>query len=163
MVNRIEMIPSMFIHGGKGTPEYGVWKDMKRRCYAKNRRHYRWYGAKGIRVCARWLHDFSAFLDDMGARPADCTDIDRIDSSGNYCPENCRWVDKITQAQNRSNNRLITHKGQTRTMSAWRILLGISQGALHNRLDRSCMSIDEAFTKPVRISKGIYKQLNIIA
>lgn len=32
--------------------------------------------------------------------------IDRIDWNWNYCKENCRWADKFTQNNNRSNNIL---------------------------------------------------------
>ena len=75
---------------------------MKTRCYNPNCREYRWYGALGIRVCERWRVDFRAFLSDMGERPTDKHQIDRIDPSKDYEPGNCRWV---TRAEQRANQR----------------------------------------------------------
>ena len=38
----------------------------------------------------------------------DSLTIDRIDTNGNYCLENCRWVDKTTQAVNRNKPKNAT-------------------------------------------------------
>jgi DNA repair protein RadD len=73
--------------GGKHSPEYITWQNMRTRC--RN-------GGRGITVDPRW-EQFETFLADMGLRPSLRHRIDRIDKDGNYEPGNCRWVTKIDQ------------------------------------------------------------------
>jgi hypothetical protein len=68
---------------------------MIQRCENPKATAYRFYGARGITVCARW-HSFENFLSDMGPRPKGLT-LDRIDNDGGYEPDNCRWADFATQ------------------------------------------------------------------
>ena len=77
-------------HGFANTPTYESWAHMHQRCYNPKARQFKWYGAKGVVVVARW-HDFTKFLQDMGERP-EGTVIDRIDPSKSYTPKNCRWA-----------------------------------------------------------------------
>lgn len=97
-------------HGGGRSRLYAVWHSMKQRCYDKARKDYANYGGRGIRVCDEWLHDFAAFRDwamASGYKPdapyGSCT-LDRVDVDGDYEPNNCRWADAKTQANNRRNN-----------------------------------------------------------
>ena len=88
-------------HGMSKYKEYSVWETMKARCYNSNVKAYKYYGARGISVCDRWLQGIENFYSDMGKRPTDKHDIDRIDSNGNYEPNNCRWATKTQNSRNR--------------------------------------------------------------
>lgn len=72
---------------------------MKARCRNPKSPNYRYYGGKGIRVCARWANSFEAFIEDMGVRPAGMT-LDRKDSAKDYEPSNCRWATPREQVLN---------------------------------------------------------------
>ena len=73
---------------------YRIWKRMRCRCSNPRTKDYRYYGAKGVTVCKEW-NDFTPFADWALAHGyRDGLTIDRIDSSGNYCPENCQWISR---------------------------------------------------------------------
>jgi len=116
------------------TIEYHIWKGIKSRCYNKNNISYKWYGAKGIKICDRWLNSYPNFLEDMGRRPKNKTSIDRIDSNKNYEHSNCRWANKIEQSRNKSNNHRIFFKNKNLTISEWAELTGINRGVIHTRI-----------------------------
>ena len=80
--------------------EYNSWVSMISRTGNKSDIGFRLYGAKGILVCDRWIDSFDNFVDDMGKRPLGHS-LDRIDSTGNYEPSNCRWSTSQLQAINR--------------------------------------------------------------
>lgn len=78
-----------------------VWQDMKQRCYNPNCNGYNNYGGRGITVCDEWRNNFMQFMEDMGPRPTDNHELDRIDNNGNYEPSNCGWATKLEQQLNR--------------------------------------------------------------
>lgn len=112
---------------------YSVWLGMKQRCSDPAHISYHNYGGKGIKVCARWAESFPAFLEDMGERPAKGYSIERIDSSKDYSPENCKWATRKEQNSNRNNNRLATFNGETHTLYEWSRKVGIRYETLIKR------------------------------
>jgi hypothetical protein len=86
------------------SPTYQSWCSLITRCTNQNRKDWKNYGGRGIKVCDRWLHSFENFLADMGPRPDGMT-IDRIDNDGNYEPGNCRWATKLEQNRNTTRIR----------------------------------------------------------
>jgi hypothetical protein len=87
-------------------PLYDTYGGMKKRCLSKTDKDYPRYGGRGILICDRWLgvDGFFNFSEDMGERPNSYT-LDRKDTNGNYCKENCRWADVHTQSGNKINSQ----------------------------------------------------------
>lgn len=82
---------------------------MIHRCYNPKLSCYKYYGARGVKVCDAWLgpDGFSNFKLDMGEKPEGMS-LDRIDVSKGYSPTNCRWVNSKVQSINqgkRTDNR----------------------------------------------------------
>lgn len=93
---------------------YSIWSSMLTRCNNSNRKSYKHYGGRGIKVCERWQGEcgFENFIKDMGNRPSPKHSIDRIDVNGDYTPENCRWATMKEQASNRRDNSCLYIKGK---------------------------------------------------
>lgn len=121
---------------------YWVWASMRARCERPSDRSFSSYGARGIRVCARWA-SFESFLEDMGSRPSPSHQLDRIDNDGNYEPSNCRWVSVTQQQRNKRNSRLLALAGVTRTQAEWSETTGIPQQLIYQRIKRG-WSLDQA-------------------
>jgi hypothetical protein len=103
-------------HGMSKSLAYARYHAMLSRCYRPADKNYHHYGGRGITVCERWLGGFEAFYADMGDAP-DGMSIDRIDVDGNYSPDNCRWVDVMTQHTNKRNTVFVTLAGERVSMS----------------------------------------------
>jgi hypothetical protein len=118
----------------KRTKEYLIWANMKNRCANPTQASYKNYGARGIKVCARW-NRFENFISDMGKRPSDKHSLDRIDNNGNYAPSNCRWATKEEQVANkRPRIDAILYEGKSVTQ--WAKELNIAKYIIYARLKR---------------------------
>ena len=135
-------------HGESHTRLYKIWKYIKRRCYNTNFWAFKRYGGRGIYVCEEWnkYEDFRAWALANGYR--DDLTLDRKDNDGNYCPENCRWVTRKVQANNRNNNVVWEFEGEEHTVKEWSEIVGVNYTTLHSRVFRYGWSVEEALTTP---------------
>lgn len=120
---------------------------MHERCRNQNRADYKWYGGRGIKVCERWS-TLANFVADMGDRPKGAQ-LDRIDNSKDYSPENCRWVSPAQNSNNRRTNRHITINGITKTLAEWIADSGVKPSTVHQRFYVYGWPIEKALTTGV--------------
>lgn len=138
-------------HGLSNIRLYKKWHSMKQRCFAIYDDHYQNYGGRGITVCDEWKNDFMAFYRwAIESGENENLTLERIDVNGNYCPENCTWVDRKTQANNRTSCRIYTYKGETKNLMQWCVELGLHYGTIHSRIYRDGWSFDKAIETPVK-------------
>lgn len=139
-------------HGLFGKRIYKIWDGMKQRCLNQNNNAYINYGGRGITICDEWKHDFQSFYDwAMEHGYNDELTLDRKDVNGNYCPENCRWANDITQHNNTRVNRFIEYKGETHTMAEWARIKGMKYVTLNTRINKYHWTIEKALTTPVEV------------
>lgn len=114
-------------------PWYNSYRAMMSRCYRENDASYLFYGGRGIKVCEEW-HDIRNFERWEKENPYFIgATIDRIDSNGNYEPNNCRWATMFEQCKNRRNSILIEMNGEIHNITEWSKITGINRSTLNNR------------------------------
>lgn len=136
-------------HGQSRTDVYDIWSGMVQRGTGKKNQEA--YADKGIGIDPEWVGagGFERFIAHIGPRPSKRHTIDRIDPLGSYVPGNVRWATWREQQQNRTNNRLVTWRGETLPIIEWSRRLKLAPMTLHNRVRRLGWSIERAFTTPV--------------
>ena len=150
---------SITMNGTKHSRLYGVWVDMKTRCYNQNNKNYPLYGGRGIQVCDAWLgnngfRNFYQWAIENGYRE-DITKrnnitLDRIDPDKGYTPLNCRWVSMKVQNNNRRNNHPITINGETHNLTEWAEITGVSQSLISARICKLGWNEERAVLTPAR-------------
>ena len=125
-------------HGMSNTRLHRIWTGMKTRCLNSNDYHYKWYGARGVRICEEWL-DFKPFAEWALSNGYDEElTIDRIDNNGNYEPANCRWISHSEQSKShrpRSSKSGIPHVQFYD--GGYRVQIRRGEGMIANKLFRS--------------------------
>lgn len=127
-----------------------IFYTMKNRCYNPKKSDYKWYGGKGIKICQEWLNDTNKFVEwalESGYQKG--LTIDRIDSEGDYEPNNCRWTDMITQNNNKSKLKKYNFNGEYLTLSQISRKIDIKYRTLLGRINKG-WDIDKAINTPVR-------------
>lgn len=141
------------IHGETGTRLYNNWKGMLQRCRDKNYAYYNDYGGRGIKVCDQWKQ-FVPFRNWALANGyKDGLTIERVDNNGNYEPENCKWVTRKEQGNNRRTNHLITFNGKTQNIAQWSEETGLPFQLIIERINILKWTPQKALTTPARRHK----------
>jgi hypothetical protein len=104
---------------------YTIWCGMRQRCNNPNKEAFKHYGGKGVTVCPEW-EKYSEFKKWALANGyADNLCIDRIDSNGNYAPDNCRWItasENTARAnKNHTSRKVIRGEGLSKVSQPQRI------------------------------------------
>jgi len=113
---------------------YRSWTSMRHRCNNPGDKNYDRYGGRGIKVCQRW-DSFWTFIEDMGESPGPLYSVERLDTNGDYTPENCVWADSIQQNNNRTDNRYLIFRGETDTIANHATKIGVKRQALRGMLE----------------------------
>jgi len=136
----------------KGGRLYNTWASMRARCSNPNSAQWKNYGSRGIKVCAEW-NDYSVFREwALSHGYADNLTIDRIDVNGDYCPENCRFVDAKAQSNNKRCNHCVEYKGNIYTLSQLADYIGLPYSTVLSRVNHG-WSIERVVSQPKRITK----------
>jgi len=131
-------------HGLSSSRVFHSWCAMRQRCYYPKHKDFHSYGGRGITVCPQWRESFEVFLSDMGQPPVGYT-LDRIDTDGNYCPENCQWADAKTQANSQKKTHKILLRGE---------ILSLSEAC--RRIGRNpCVAVGIAKRKAISIQESL--------
>jgi hypothetical protein len=152
-------------HNMSNTRLYNIWEGMKQRCYNSNVKAYKYYGAKDIKVCEKWLN-FENFMQwSLNNGYSDNLTIDRIDIKKDYCPENCRWVNKKIQANNTSTNVFLKIDNITDTIANWSKKTGINASTIswryrHGWSEKDCIQLKPNYLKRKQKPKIEIKNIN---
>lgn len=93
-------------HGQSRSRLYNIWSHMKSRCNLPTGTAWAYYGGRGIKVCPEWdlsFINFQAWAFQNGYAPG--LELDRINTDGDYSPENCRWATRSEQMRNTRKRR----------------------------------------------------------
>ena len=135
-------------HSDYKTRLYRIYNSMKYRCSNPTDTGYKWYGARGIKVCEEWLNNYQNFKKwafEKGYN--DTLSIERIDNDGNYEPNNCKWIPLKEQPKHTRKTKQIKYNGKTYTMNGLAKEFNINRHTLYSRL-KNGWSIEKALIPP---------------
>ena len=128
-------------------PVYGIWSAMKNRCENPENRAYKDYGGRGIKICPEWhdIRNFAKWADETGFEAGKNLSIERIDVNGDYCPENCKWIDRRLQSRNRRNTVKLDIDGIIKPLTEWAEIYNIPKHTVYGRFEKGIRNPDDLF------------------
>lgn len=122
---------------------------MKGRCLNPKDPAYHNYGGRGITICDEWLQNPEAFYSWFSSTKVNPNlELDRIDNNGPYSPENCRWVTRKENSNNRRSSHFEVYKGERLTLPQLSEKYNIPYNILRSRIYESKWSIEKALETP---------------
>ena len=119
----------------KHTRFYTIYCDVRNRCNS---------GVKYYENIKCEWKSFEDFYNDMFSTYKNGLSIDRINSKGNYCKENCRWATEKQQANNRKSNIFYTYNKETKTLKQWTESFNVDYKKVWSRINRLKWSFEKA-------------------
>ena len=123
---------------------------MKKRCSNSNCKRYKDYRGRGIEICEEWLKGFDEFAEwayQHGYK--DGLTLERKDVNGNYCPENCEWIEKKAQAYNKRASIIVEYNGISKDLMLWCKELDLKYDTIHHRITHG-WDVKRAFETPTQ-------------
>ena len=135
----------------------GVYRMMKARCYDKDNPFYHNYGGRGISMCGEWLGDngrknFRLWA--LSSGYAEGVTLERIDNDKGYSPDNCTWVTRKEQSNNKRNNIVVEWDGEKKTLTQWCEKYGVPYSRVRVRYVNMGWSFEDAMFTPRYGQKG---------
>lgn len=134
-------------HGLSRHKLYWVWARMKRGCYNKNCDHYKFLGARGIKVCDEWKNDFIEFYNwAYGSGYAEGCKLVRIRRDADYSPTNCFFSADTRSRSLDSTKHIFSWKGVSKPLTEWAESLDVPYTQIYYRVVIKGFSFQEALT-----------------
>lgn len=145
------------MNGESNTDIGTLYRSIKWRTSKKYTESHLYYD-KGIKVCSEWLNSyelFKKFCLENGYKKG--LQIDRIDNSKGYSPDNCRFVTNVVNVNNRNNTFCVYYKGQKHSLQLLLRKLNYPNkyGTVRSRILRGWEIEEAIFEKPVKGCKRI--------
>lgn len=131
------------------TRVYAIWEGIIQRGTNPDNKDYYKYGKVGRGVCDEWKSSKAFYEWAMSNGYKDDLQLDRIDNTKGYSPDNCRWTTRKQQNINKVNNRLVEYNGEIKPLSVWIEQLGLNGKRVRERIRRGWKPT-EAFFLPIR-------------
>jgi len=146
-------------HGLSGTRLFNVYRKMIARCYDEKHNGYSNYGGRWIIVCDEWKSDRCAFFKwaQLHGYTKNLT-LDRKDNNKGYYPDNCRFVSRQDQMNNRRNTRFVTVGNETKPLSDWARQYNVNPSVLRGRLNLGYSAIDALTSRNIGGLKNARKK-----
>lgn len=141
-------------HGLANHPLYAKWLAIRHRCKNPHNHKYKNYGGKGITVCSEWDSDFELFYEwALSNGYKEGLELDRIDNTKGYSPENCRFVTHKENLRNMERTILVTINGKTAPLIEWCEKLNLKYLTVYSRIKHYGWTPEKALLTPIRKHK----------